>query len=206
MADEQELIPAVAEAIPYVEGLPTEVAARCHAIITGLYAATRDGLRQVHDETAPYGKFKAWCDAYGLNYVNVLRQLNYVPGRRKQATGGENSSAPLLEAPPEQHAETREERWARWERELVAAIPELAAEEFAHVRVWHREALEFQEESATKIRKLLDQIRAGLAPYGGEVRYALWLTAHHVPYALRPDGVVVPNVIAYLNAGGVPTL
>jgi len=59
-------------------GLPDDVVKRCEEsrrrILRNVYRIAID-LRAVHDDLAPQGKFKEWCQAAGLNYSTAKNAL-----------------------------------------------------------------------------------------------------------------------------------
>jgi hypothetical protein len=56
--------------------LPAEVVDACEAARTNMRKSLADGLRTVHDQLAPLGKFKDWCVAAGLKYGTATQALS----------------------------------------------------------------------------------------------------------------------------------
>lgn len=53
-------------------GLPVEVVNVCEQVRKTLRAEVVRQLETVRDALAPYGRFKEWCEANGLNYSMKL--------------------------------------------------------------------------------------------------------------------------------------
>ena len=114
-AEEQALIPrdadtdeVVAERLRVVyEGLPGGVVAECEHHRIAEKQGRMSHWQAVRDRLAPYGCFKDWCEAQGLNYNAVMHALQRYEGTRidSKRSVAEPAIAPLLSKPDEEGPE-----------------------------------------------------------------------------------------------------
>jgi hypothetical protein len=108
--------------------LPGAVVARCEYERQAIARDVLDHLRVVRDALAPYGLFKDWCAAAGVNYEAVKHRL-WRRDQPKQPAEVRSYSAPMLDAPEDAQA-------AR----IRALEAQVAAYEARNAEEWAREA------------------------------------------------------------------
>jgi hypothetical protein len=113
-----ELHDAVGERLKTVyEGVPGETVKLCERHRVGMARDNLEHLRQIRDALAPFGKFKEWCQAVGVNYTTVTMSLTEAVHPRKHTKREVMPSitAPSLPAPanttePAERADLVDER------------------------------------------------------------------------------------------------
>jgi hypothetical protein len=102
---EEEATPQAALVVPgyldddtltELEGVPPEVLAECEEDWRQGKWGLLESLARNRDRLAPYGKFKEWCEAHGLNYHNTVRHLSDAFGNVSKRPGPLNGPASLV--------------------------------------------------------------------------------------------------------------
>ena len=110
MSEVGALTPTEAESVQEVEDeqrsaalqavyteLPGDVVQVCEHARLAIHRVTTENLRRVQEALAPYGKFKAWCEAAGIHYSTAYSRLDRADHDRSKQTIAQRATASLPE-------------------------------------------------------------------------------------------------------------
>jgi hypothetical protein len=158
---------AVGERLKAVyDGVPTDVTMFCEYHRIGMAHDNLEHLRQVRDALAPYGRFKAWCDAAGFNYNAIRCAIERHEGKRierKRTTveataatlpAAESSDADVQAAIAAARAEGKEEALAKSDWWQTTKLLQRATTRFTEADVANLRLRQDLERAQAKIAEL----------------------------------------------------